>query len=74
MQIRSGNLNGITDSILFLRRGQHVHACHQSYSRLLFFAHCVVGTGNGIKKKEMGCGCNFEEIMMQGLFTTKSKV
>ena len=38
MQIRSGNLNEISDSILFLRRGQHVHACHQSYSRVLFFA------------------------------------
>ena len=37
MQIRSENFNEISDSILFLRRGQHVH---QSYSRLLFFAHC----------------------------------
>ena len=23
-----------------------------SYSQLIFFAHCVVGTGNGIKNKE----------------------
>jgi len=36
-----------------------------------FSLHIVVGTGNGIKKKEIGCGCNFEEIIMQGLFTTK---
>ena len=72
MQIRSGNLNEISDSILFLRRGQHVHACHQSYSRLLFFAHCCRNWKWNLEERNgvWVCGCNFEEIMMQGLFTT----
>jgi len=68
MQIRKGNLNEISDSILFLRRGQHVH---QSYSRLLFFAHfCRNSKWNQEEKNGVWvCGCNFEQIIMQGLFT-----